>query len=149
MVALVADQVSKMWVDRMLELGQSLPPDGWIRLTYIRNTGVAFGLFPNQTFVVTLAALVGLALLLIYYRFSPFQNLYTYTALGFILGGSSGNILDRLRLGYVIDFIDFRVWPIFNLGDSAVVLGTGIMAYFFLFKYKARDGRQQTVDRKQ
>lgn len=134
--ALVVDQVSKMWVMSNLQLGQSLPPDGMVRFTYIRNTGVAFGLFPNQTFIITLAAIAGLIVLLIYYRLSPFRNAYTYLALGFILGGSSGNLIDRIRLGFVTDFIDLRVWPVFNVGDSAVVLGTGIMLYYFLFKYK-------------
>ena len=135
-VALVADQVSKMWVMSNMQLGESLPPDGLVRLTYVRNSGVAFGLFPNQTFIITLAAIAGLAILLIYYRLSPFRNIYTYTAVGFILGGASGNLMDRIRLGYVTDFLDFRVWPVFNIGDSAVVLGTGLMLYFFLFKYR-------------
>lgn len=134
--ALVLDQLTKMWVTANMQLGQSLPPDGIVRLTYIRNSGVAFGLFPNQTFIITLAAIAGLVVLLIYYRLSPFRNIYTYFGLGFILGGSSGNLIDRIRQGYVTDFIDFRVWPVFNTGDSAVVLGTGLMLYYFLFKYK-------------
>ena len=62
--------------------------------------------------------------------------MYTYTSVGFILGGASGNLIDRIRLGYVTDFLDFRVWPVFNIGDSAVVLGTGLMLYYFFFKYR-------------
>lgn len=134
--ALVLDQVTKMWVMQNMALGQSVPPDGMVRFTHVRNTGVAFGLFPNQTFIITLLAIAGLIVLLIYYRLSPFRNIYTYLGLGFILGGSSGNLIDRIRLGYVTDFIDLRVWPVFNIGDSAVVLGTGLMLYYFLFKYK-------------
>ena len=135
-VALLADQVSKMWIMSNMQVGQSIPPDGLVRLTYVRNSGVAFGLFPNQTFIITLAAIAGLAILLIYYRLSPFRNMYTYTSVGFILGGASGNLIDRIRLGYVTDFLDFRVWPVFNIGDSAVVLGTGLMLYYFFFKYR-------------
>ena len=135
-VALLADQVSKMWIMSNMQVGQSIPPDGLVRLTYVRNSGVAFGLFPNQTFIITLAAIAGLAILLIYYRLSPFRNMYTYTSVGFILGGASGNLIDRIRLGYLTDFLDFRVWPVFNIGDSAVVLGTGLMLYYFFFKYR-------------
>lgn len=134
--SLVVDQLTKMWVMNNMQLGQSIPPDGIVRLTHVRNTGVAFGLFPGQTFIITLAAIAGLIVMLIYYRLSPFRNAYTYLGLGFILGGSSGNLIDRIRMGYVTDFIDFQVWPVFNIGDSAVVLGTGLMLYYFLFKYK-------------
>ena len=137
-LALLTDQLTKMWVSTNMTLGQSIPPDGPVRLTYVRNTGVAFGLFPGQTYVITIAAIAGLIILLVYYRLSPFRNIYTYLGLGFILGGSVGNLMDRIRLGYVIDFVDFRVWPVFNVSDSAVVLGTGIMLYYFIFKYKSK-----------
>jgi len=126
---LVADQLSKAWVRQNLALGESLPPDAPLRLTHIHNAGAVFGLTANPVFLALLNAAVLLFVLLYYRRLS---SLALRASLGLVLGGGMGNLLDRLRMGYVTDFMDVRVWPIFNVADSAVVVGSVIVLYLIL-----------------
>ncbi len=138
----VADQLSKMWIRSNLVVGQSLPETGFFRLTHIQNTGAAFGLFQGQSFALTIVALVGIIVLLvyallIYRRFPILDNLLGKSALGLILGGTVGNLIDRLHLGYVTDFIDIGIWPAFNIADSAIVVGVIILAYSLRFLARA------------
>ena len=132
------DQYTKAWVRSNLALGQSLLEVGFFRLTHVRNTGAAFGLFQGQSFSLTIISLVGIAVLLGYtifiyrtYRHTPFLNYnLCKSALCLILGGTVGNLIDRLRFGYVTDFINFNLWPAFNIADLAVTVGVISFAYF-------------------
>ena len=133
----VADQLSKAWVRTNLAEGQSLFDIGFLRITHVRNTGAAFGLFQDQSFALTIVALVGITVLLVYafviHRYFPWLNsMLGRAALGLILGGTVGNLIDRFRFGYVTDFIDFGFWPAFNIADSAVTVGVIIFAYSIL-----------------
>ena len=119
-----------------MQLGESIPPDGFFRLTYVTNTGAAFGLFPDQAIPLTLTAAVGVIALLLHYRWGISDSLWLKSSLGLQLGGALGNLIDRLRFGHVIDFLDFRVWPVFNLADSAIVVGAIVLIYFLLFASK-------------
>jgi len=137
LLIVVADQLSKIWIRTNLAVGQSLPEVGFPRLTHISNTGAAFGLFQGQTFPLIIVALVGVAVLLLYAflfyrRFPLLDNWSAWTGLGLVLGGTVGNLIDRLRFGYVTDFIDFGFWPAFNLADSTIVVGVIIFAYSLL-----------------
>lgn len=123
------DQLSKYLVRATLSQGESVP-DGWpVRFTYVTNSGGAFGFFSNQTFLLTVAAVVAVAIILLYYRYALFQGVLLRTCLGLQLGGAAGNLFDRLRFGQVTDFIDVQVWPVFNLADSAIVVGVVLLAY--------------------
>ena len=142
LLVIAADQLSKIWIRSNLLVGQSLFETGFFRLTHIHNTGAAFGLFPGQSFPLTIVALVGIAAFLIYalviYQGFPFlDNMPNRVALGLILGGTVGNLIDRLRLEHVTDFIDFNIWPTFNLADSAITIGAMLFAYSLLFVTKA------------
>jgi len=133
----VADQLSKAWVRTNLAEGQSLFDIGFLRVTHVHNTGAAFGLFKDQSFALTIVALVGITALLVYalviHRYFPWLNsMLGRSALGLILGGTVGNLIDRFRFGYVTDFIDFGFWPVFNIADSAVTVGVIIFAYSIL-----------------
>jgi signal peptidase II len=133
-----ADQLSKIWIRSNLAVGQSLPETGFFRLTRVHNTGAVFGLFRDQSFTLTIVALVSIVVILLYalfiYRRLPIlDNKLGRLALGLILGGAVGNLIDRLCLGYVTDFIDVGVWPAFNVADSAVTVGIIIIAYTLLF----------------
>jgi len=133
----VADQLSKAWIKANLLEGQSLFETGFFRITHLHNTGAAFGLFQDQTFILTIIALIGATVLLFYgfvayRRFLWFESLLSRVALGLVLGGTIGNLIDRIRLGYVIDFIDFGFWPAFNIADSAVTVGVIILIYHLL-----------------
>lgn len=130
---LAADQLSKFWVRHYLDYGQSLPLEAPVRLTHVANPGAVFGLVAPPLLLVVLTAAVTL-LLLLFYRQAAFDRGWLRPALGMVMGGGLGNLIDRLRQGFVTDFIDLRVWPVFNLGDAAVVAGIGIMVYFLMVK---------------
>lgn len=133
----VCDQLSKLWITSHLAFNQSVPPDAFFRLTYAQNTGAAFSIFYGKTSILTIVSILGVILLLVYnfvvYRRFPYlDNRINKVALAFILGGTIGNLIDRLRLGYVIDFVDIGPWPIFNVADSSLVVGVIIFALSIL-----------------
>ena len=119
------------------------------RITHVTNTGSAFGFFPSQTALLILASLVGIAILIIFYRHQPLPGLLLRTSLGLQLGGAAGNLADRLTLGGVTDFIDIGRWPVFNLADSAIVIGIGILAWFFLSPSKQAQPQQEQAPEEQ
>jgi len=144
-LVVVADQLSKLWIRSNLLVGQSLFEVGFFRFTHIHNTGAAFGLFRGHSLILTVVALFGVALLLLYafllYRRYPLlNNGLSWVALGLVLGGTIGNLIDRLHFGYVTDFLDFAVWPAFNIADSAVTVGVIIIAYSLLSLARAGKG---------
>ncbi|MBI4340500.1 MAG: signal peptidase II [Chloroflexi bacterium] len=126
----VVDQSSKAWIRGHLYLGESVPQTGFFRLTHTFNTGSAFGLFPNQTFLLMLASIVGIGILLLYFRSQAIPPFWLRTSLGLQLGGAAGNLVDRITLGRVTDFFDVGPWPVFNLADSSILVGIGILAWF-------------------
>jgi signal peptidase II len=123
LATLMADQVTKGLIVFTLSPGQSMPDSGLFRLTYVTNSGSAFGLFPNQTLFLILASFVGIGILLLFYCTRPISSTMLRLSLGLQLGGAIGNLVDRARLGYVVDFIDVGAWPVFNIADSAIVVG--------------------------
>lgn len=135
-LTLVIDQISKRVVMTGLRLGESWNPmaalEHWVSLTYVTNTGAAFGLFPDHGVLFMIIAMAVVAVIVFYYRYLPGDRWLIQASLGLQLGGALGNLLDRLCYGRVIDFIDFKIWPIFNLADSAVVVGVVILAYHLL-----------------
>ncbi len=143
LLVIALDQVSKYFIKANMTLGQSIPEEGFFRINYSTNEGMVFGIFANQTFLITLTALVGITAIIIYSRYPIFNQVLVRVALGLLLGGAVGNLIDRIRLGEVIDFIDVGAWPVFNLADSAVVVGVVLIIYYFLFGQ-----RKGTVKRK-
>ncbi len=133
LVVVLLDQVSKVWITNHLTPGQSIPM-GLLLITYVRNSGAAFGLLANQGVLILFAVLIGVAAIILYYAYPPFQTNWIRVSLGLLLGGAIGNLIDRLRFGFVVDFIDFRIWPVFNIADAAITTGIIILAYYLLFK---------------
>ena len=133
---LVADQISKYLVMAHLELGESWAPvpalERWFIFRYATNTGVAFGLFPNKGYLFMVIAMAVVVIIVLYYRHLPRGQWLIRISLGLQLGGALGNLLDRVRLGRVTDFIDFRIWPVFNLADMSIVAGVSILAFSLL-----------------
>lgn len=125
----VLDRVSKSVVQSRMALGESVPVlPGVFHLTYVRNPGAAFGLLPDRTAFFIAATVLVVALILWYAWRVGVPRRSVRLALGLQLGGALGNLVDRVAHGTVVDFLDFRVWPVFNLADSAIVVGVGIFA---------------------
>ena len=131
-LVVVLDQVTKYVVRANLALGESFPDEGPLRITYVTNTGAAFGILQGQTLFLMVTTFFGLAAILLYYIYPPMEHGILRLALGLQLGGAVGNLADRVRVGKVTDFIDIGPWPNFNLADSSIVVGVVIIVAFFL-----------------
>ena len=123
-VVLAADQWTKALVRARLDYGDTWP-DGWtlIRITHVENTGAAFGIFQGAGGALTVVALGLVAAITFVLLTLPVTSRFYTIALSAILGGALGNLIDRLRLGAVTDFIDPAYYPAFNIADSAIVCG--------------------------
>jgi signal peptidase II len=129
----IFDQLSKFFVLKNLHPAESIPLiKNIFHLTLVFNSGAAFGIFKNQLFLFIAVAF----LCVIFISFQLISCSQTLRAerigLGLVLGGAVGNLIDRIRFGYVVDFLDFRVWPVFNLADSAITIGTLFLVYTLL-----------------
>jgi signal peptidase II len=132
---LALDQLTKAIVQASLEKGESWPDADWpVRIRYVTNSGAAFGILEDETVFLTVMAFIGIAAIYLYYRFPPFDHWVVPIAIGMLLGGAAGNLLDRVRLGEVTDFIDFPRFPAFNVADSSINIGIAAIAigYFLL-----------------
>lgn len=147
-VIVALDQITKLIVDRTMPLYHSIPIiDGFFDLTYIRNTGAAFGILAGSGAAFRLPFLMFFSLLAIGFivvmlRRLPERETGLIIALTFILGGAIGNLIDRFAYGEVIDFLDFYWanyhWPAFNIADSFITIGVTITVYY-LIKAKGED----------
>ena len=127
----VLDQVTKYFVRILFSVGESRPViDHFFDLTYVRNTGAAWGILGGQNTYLVILSVVMLVAMLVFRRSFLSDTWEHRLALGFLVGGIVGNLMDRLRLGWVTDFLDFYWkgyhWPAFNVADSAICLGVGI-----------------------
>ena len=129
----IADQLLKKLFSGTMQLGESIPVlPGIFHLTYIQNPGAAFGLFENQTlFFIAIAAFL-LAFLAFAYKELAAQGIWVRYGMSLLAGGAVGNLLDRVRLGAVIDYLDFRIWPIFILADIGICLGATLIVWGLL-----------------
>ena len=105
----------------------------YIRFTYVENRGAAFGLLQEQTTFFILVGVTVIGVILYSFRQMPRPSIILTVALGLQLGGAIGNLIDRVRFGYVVDFMDLSVWPVFNVADSAIVCGVVGLAYTLAF----------------
>ncbi len=123
-----ADQWIKALVTRAMPPGSSVPViDGILSLTHVQNHGVAFGLMAGIPPIVTMLAALTLVLLLAYNKGRQLRSRMSAVGLALMAGGAVGNLLDRIRYGFVVDYIDVHVWPVFNLADAAIVAGAGLV----------------------
>jgi signal peptidase II len=133
-MVVVLDQITKALIRANLHIYESVPDEGFFRLTYTTNTGAVFGVFSDQTFIMTIASFVGVGILLFFYHSHSGSERLVRLSLGLLLGGAIGNLIDRIWLGKVTDFLDVGAWPIFNLADSAIVTGIVILVVVFMFQ---------------
>ena len=125
--AFAAYQLTKWIVSSNLEYGGGVHILGpfWIR--HVQNSGIAFGLFSSATAIVIVLTTVAVGWMLIFFARSGARHPALPVALGLLIGGSVSNLVDRVRLGYVTDFLDLRWWPAFNLADASIVVGVAVL----------------------
>jgi signal peptidase II len=136
-VIVALDQVTKALVDDFMTLHESRTiGEGLVRLTYVQNRGAAFGILseaglPYQSLMFSVVSLLALLAIALYAWRMPVQSRLPQTALAMVMGGAVGNLLDRARLGYVIDYVDMywgpHHWPAFNVADSAITVGVALL----------------------
>jgi signal peptidase II len=127
-----ADQLTKTFVSSRLALGHAVEIVGPFTIHHVRNTGIAFGLFSNATSVVIVLTGVAIGALVVFFARSGRRHPLLPAAVGLVLGGSASNLVDRLRLGHVTDFLDIDYWPAFNLADTFIVVGVGLLFLSFV-----------------
>lgn len=144
-VVLLLDQGSKYWIETNLRLGEVWTPfpgiEPLFRVFHVSNTGAAFGLLPSGGVIFgILAVMVGAAI--IYYNHTlPNGQPGLRVVLGLLLGGAWGNMIDRVRIGHVTDFLDFGPWPVFNVADMSIVAGVIIMGWFTYQEHRREQAR--------
>ncbi len=134
-LAIIIDRFSKFLCQRYLAPLGSVPLiEGVFHLTYVQNTGAAFGMFQGANWLF-IPVIVLTAAFLIYLMWTlRYAGDFMRLSIALILGGALGNLMDRVMLGYVVDFLDFRVWPVFNIADSCIVIGSILLGYRVLVK---------------
>jgi signal peptidase II len=130
--AIVADQLTKAVVSAQLPIGDTAVSIGPFSIHHVQNTGIAFGLFSNSTSVVIALTAVAVGAMLVFFARTAQRHPLIPVALGLVIGGSVANLLDRVRLGHVTDFLDFAYWPAFNLADTFIVVGVGLLFASFV-----------------
>ncbi len=146
----IADQATKLLIVSNLRLYESVLDTGLLRLTYVTNSGSAFGLLRGQTEFLVLVSLIGVLGVIFYYRANGRESALLRYSLALLLGGALGNLTDRLVRGAVVDFISVRVWsdyyfPTFNVADSALTIGLFALA-FYVLRNRATEKKREAED---
>lgn len=142
----LADQFSKYLVMESLRLHESIPADGFLRITHTFNTGSIFGLFQGQNTPLILVSFLGVAVLILLYQSQRLPKGLLRLSLGLQLGGAFGNLVDRVRLGHVTDWIDVGPWPVFNVADACIVSGLVILVWLFVVAERANSNSPPAFD---
>lgn len=135
----IADQITKALIRANILPGEVLYDFGFFRIDHVQNTGASFGLFEGHSLVIVIVTIIGILviLFLVFFfrqRWSFLQSNWVIVAMALITGGAIGNnLIDRLRQGYVTDFLDFKVWPAFNVSDMCLTVGVILLAYRLIF----------------
>jgi len=146
-IVVILDQIIKIWISNTLQYAQEISLiKNILSITKVYNTGAAFSLLENSTVFLSVVSIFAIIAISYYFiRKLKSINLYLITAWGLILGGTTGNLIDRLWHGYVIDFIklDFIRFPIFNFADVAINIGTFILLLYILID---RESKEENVE---
>ncbi|HWR41305.1 MAG TPA: signal peptidase II [Patescibacteria group bacterium] len=136
------DQWSKYYIGETMSLGTSIPVIANIfHITYVLNPGAAFGILENQTFFFVVIAAIMLGTAIYFYRQIPDGHYLLRWGITLMAGGAVGNVIDRIKTGYVVDFFDFRIWPVFNIADIAIV--SGVIGIICAMTLSSRNNKDQ------
>ena len=149
-LVLLADYLSKLYVEARLPLNSTWAPfpewESLFRITHVSNTGAAFGLFRSGNLVLSVVAVVVSVVIILYNRSLPAHMYWYRLALGMQLGGALGNLLSRIRIGHVTDFLDVGPVPVFNVADMSIVTGTILLGFLMLFDHPQQDDDAESLD---
>jgi signal peptidase II len=152
---LIADQITKHLVATQLEVGQSVDLIPWLApvfsITHVTNTGVAFGMLQGLGSLFAIAHIIAAVVIVLYSRRLPPGQRALQLALGLALGGSIGNLIDRVRQGYVVDFFDVNFWPlqdfpVWNVADNSIVVGVALMIGLLMWEERQERLKQQAAE---
>jgi|LSQX01.3.fsa_nt_gb signal peptidase II len=147
-VSVLLDQYTKyLAMNKLIEYDTYPIFEGVFHLTYVENRGAAFGMFQNKKILfVVITSLILIAIVYYILKYKPKSKLLLIS-LSIIIGGALGNLIDRVRFGYVVDFLDFNLinWPVFNVADSLVVIGTILLSYYLIFMYEEKKEKEGEV----
>ena len=144
LAAVIADQVTKHVVASSIALDHAVKLVGPFSIHHVQNSGIAFGLFSSATVIVIVLTTVAVAWMLVFFARSGARHPALPVALGLLIGGSVSNLVDRVRLGYVTDFLDLRWWPAFNLADTCIVVGVCLLVGSLLLADRSPRRRADT-----
>lgn len=134
-IIFVIDQLAKGYITASMRLGQSIPVvKDYFYITYVVNPGAAFGIFEHQRLFFIIVALLFVAAIVFFRKKILKENTLFQWGVGLLMGGAIGNLYDRLQNGLVIDFFDFRFWPVFNIADVAICIGAAFIMFDVCFR---------------
>ncbi len=139
LAVILVDQATKLIIRQNLILGQAwlpFPPSEFFRIVYWQNTGAAFGIFQNGNMVLKVLTSAIILFILVHYQTIPYEQKFVRVCLAIMLGGAVGNLIDRFTQGYVLDFIAVGNFPVFNVADSCVTVGVGLLILALLLEEK-------------
>jgi signal peptidase II len=139
-LVVTADQLTKWWIRSSLSVGQVLWDAGFLQIIRVNNTGAAFGIFKGHSIALLIVDIIGIAAILFVVfvlrrRWSFLDSMWIKVGAALITAGTIGNLIDRMRFGSVTDWIDFKVWPVWNIADSCVTAGTIVLAVYLIFVF--------------
>lgn len=135
LTVLVLDRLTKYLIVQNIPLNESLPLiKNIFHISLVYNSGAAFGIFKTQNYSLVAISILAIILIIGHLRRTAAKGKLYLSSLVLILAGTVGNLIDRVSLGYVIDFLDFRIWPVFNIADSSITIGALLLGYCLLKK---------------
>src|SRR5436309_1782547 len=146
LAAVAADQLTKHLVASQLTLDDGVHVIGPLWIRHVQNSGIAFGFFSQATAGVIVLTTIAVVWMLIFFARGGSRHPILPVALGLVIGGSVSNLVDRVRLGYVTDFVDLRWWPAFNLADSFIVIGVVVLLAALVLAEREPRRRQRLRD---
>tara|TARA_Y100000817_G_C16817672_1_gene527348 strand:+ start:747 stop:1232 length:486 start_codon:yes stop_codon:yes gene_type:complete len=130
------DQISKEIIIRTLKVGESIPEEGFFRFTHVRNFGSAFSIIQDANLFLMIVGILAIILITYFLIFVAKDSVTLQISISLQLSGAFGNIIDRIRLGSVTDFIDVGSWPVFNIADSCISAGMAMLAFYLYINWK-------------
>ncbi|MFO7929188.1 MAG: signal peptidase II [Candidatus Humimicrobiaceae bacterium] len=144
-IIIAVDRYTKQWIMQNLPENNSIDLiPGVLLITHVKNSGASFGLFQGYANILAIISVIAIILIIFIKIYLKFDSYFYNIALGFILGGAIGNLIDRVVYGEVVDFLNLVYWPVFNIADSFIIIGFGIVIIFLFKEFFKKSGAKST-----